>query len=71
MKNSSLLPLILAYAMMENSDPFNSNFPKINKDLIDPPQSEESKQYWLKKAEEKRKRKKAKHKKGGLKCKRI
>jgi len=65
MKKNSLLPIILAYAMMGKSD---SPYPKsdITDDLYTKPQSDDSKKYWLAQAEKKRIRKNTKRN-GGLK----
>jgi len=52
-----LLSLLYGAAPFEHHN-INEGLPKINESIINPPQSQESKQYYIKKAQEKRERKK-------------
>ena len=51
----------LMYSMGMNTNLRINTGPKVDERIINPPQSEESKQYYLKKAAEKRERKRLKN----------
>jgi len=64
MSERKKLGLAMMMAMMDSGFPKSHNHPNPDKSIINPPQSEESKQFYIKRAEERRLRKNKKRKQG-------